>query len=112
MRIRAITLIQTIGITAISVWGSHAQEPAQRIVQRDERFHPNSILLNRGESLQVTNEDRFIHHVFVDSPEMKYDSGEQRPGRVLTIPFEKPGEYVLACAIHLKMKLRVRVAEK
>jgi plastocyanin len=31
---------------------------------------------------------------------------------MLTIPFEKPGEYVLECAIHLKMKLGVRVAER
>jgi plastocyanin len=43
---------------------------------------------------------------------MKYDSGEQRPGRVLTIRFEKPGEFVLECAIHLKMKLRVTVEDK
>jgi plastocyanin len=97
---------------AVSDPVSHAQTPAQSIAQRDERFHPNRVLLKRGESLQVTNEDRFIHHVFVDSPEMKYDSGEQRPGRVLTIPFEKPGEFVLECAIHLKMKLRVTVEEK
>jgi len=112
MRRRSITLTQAIVMMVISVSSSHAQAPAQSIAQRDERFHPNRILLKRGESLQVTNEDRFVHHVYVDAPEMKYDSGEQRPGRVLTIPFEKRGEYVLECAIHLKMKLRVTVEEK
>jgi plastocyanin len=96
----------------ISTTSGHAEAPAQSIAQRDERFNPNRVVLKRGQSLQVTNEDRFVHHVFVEAPDMKYDSGEQRPGRVLTIPFEKPGEFVLECAIHLKMKLRVTVEDK
>ena len=96
----------------ISITPGYAEAPAQSIAQRDERFHPNRVVLKRGQRLQVTNEDRFVHHVFVEAPDMKYDSGEQRPGRVLAIPFDKPGEFVLECAIHLKMKLRVTVEDK
>jgi plastocyanin len=104
--------MQAAVIVAISTAPGRGQDPAHSIAQRDERFHPNRVVLKRGQNLQVTNEDRFVHHVFVESTDMKYDSGEQRPGRVLTIPFDRPGEFVLECAIHLKMKLRVTVEDK
>jgi plastocyanin len=112
MRLWFTQAAQAAVMTTLFTTTAYAQAPAQSIVQRDERFHPNRIVLKRGQTLGVTNEDPFVHHVYVDSPEMKYDSGEQRPGRALSIPFEKPGEYVLECAIHLKMKLRVTVKEE
>ena len=82
------------------------------IVQKDERFAPTTVTIKKGQSIVVRNEDPFVHHVFVEDPAMKYDSGEQRPGRVLTIKFDSPGEYVLECAIHLKMKLKVIVKDE
>ena len=111
MRMRAAALTQVVAAIALFPATGRAESAEISIVQRDERFHPNRIELKRGQSLKVTNEDRFVHHVFVEAPDMKYDSGEQRPGRVLSIPFEKAGEYVLECAIHLKMKLRVTVKD-
>ncbi len=83
-----------------------------RIVQRDEKFHPGAVELKRGDVLSVTNDDPFVHHVFVEAPQFNYDSGLQRPGRTLAITFERSGEYLLECAIHLKMKLKVTVREK
>ena len=83
-----------------------------RIAQRDEKFHPGAIELRRGDVLSVTNDDPFVHHLFVESPRFNYDSGLQRPGRTLAITFDRPGDYVLECAIHLKMKLKVTVKEK
>lgn len=112
MQLWFTAMAQATVILAIFTTPALAEAPALSIVQRDERFHPNRIVLKRGQTLGVTNEDPFVHHVYVDSPAMKYDSGEQRPGRVLSIPFEKPGEYVLECAIHLKMKLRVTVKDE
>ncbi len=113
IRIRKTVGAPALCVALISLHSalSRAESPPVSIAQRDERFHPNRIELKRGQSLKVTNEDRFVHHVFVDSPGMKYDSGEQRPGHVLSIPFEKTGEFVLECAIHLKMKLRVTVKD-
>ena len=82
------------------------------IVQKDERFAPTTVTIKKGQSIVVRNEDPFVHHVFVEDPGMKYDSGEQRPGRILTIKFDTPGEYILECAIHLKMKLKVIVKDE
>jgi len=104
--------LQLIVIVELTAGPAAAEAPAHSIIQRDEKFTPNSIVLKRGQALGVTNEDPFVHHVYVDAPEMKYDSGEQRPGRALSIPFDKTGEYVLQCAIHLKMKLRVTVKDE
>jgi len=109
MRFRLLVIFQVCGVAALggSVFASDAS-----IVQKDERFSPTTVTIKKGQSIVVRNEDPFVHHVFVEDPGMKFDSGEQRPGRVLTIKFDNPGEYVLECAIHLKMKLKVIVKDE
>ena len=77
--------------------------------QRNKMFDPGSVEIPRGESIQFTNEDPFIHHLYIESPNFNYDSGDQRPGRAIRISFDQPGEYVLKCAIHLKMQLEILV---
>jgi plastocyanin len=72
-------------------------------------FMPRQIELERGASLRITNDDPFVHHVYVDSPQLNFDSGEQRPGQSATIKFNASGTYVVQCAIHLKMRLSVTV---
>ena len=109
MRGGAKLIFQTIVITAL-LGPAAASDGA--IVQKNERFEPTTVTIKKGQAIVVRNEDPFVHHVFVEDPGMKYDSGEQRPGRVLTIKFDTPGEYVLECAIHLKMKLKVIVKDE
>ncbi len=72
-------------------------------------FVPRQMDLARGTSIRITNDDPFVHHVYVDTPQMNYDSGEQRPGQSAVIKFDTPGSYVVQCAIHLKMRLAVTV---
>ena len=109
MRFRILVIFQAFGLAA--AFGSAAASDGA-IVQKDERFSPTTVTIKKGQSIVVRNDDPFVHHVFVEDPGMKYDSGEQRPGRVLTIKFDNPGEYVLECAIHLKMKLKVIVKDE
>lgn len=96
-------------LSTAGVLGAAHAEDAPRITQRDEKFHPGAVALKRGQKLLVSNEDPFVHHVYVETPQFKYDSDSQRPGQTLSILFDKPGDYVLQCAIHLKMKLKVTV---
>ena len=79
------------------------------IRQAATNFAPRQIEIQRGASLQITNNDPFVHHVYVDSSEMKFDSGEQRPNQSVTIRFDEAGSFVVHCAIHLKMRLSVTV---
>lgn len=81
----------------------------QVIAQKDKAFAPGAVTVAAGETLRVTNDDPVLHHVYVDAPNMQFDSGEQEPGRTVSIVFKKPGEYVAQCAIHPKMKLNVTV---
>lgn len=72
-------------------------------------FMPRQIELKQGATLRITNDDPFVHHVYIDSPQLNFDSGEQRPGQSATIRFNAAGAYVVQCAIHLKMRLSVSV---
>jgi plastocyanin len=77
--------------------------------QTEKTFSPDVLTVERGTQVEFTNEDPYIHHIYVESPALNFDSGEQRPGRRIAIRFDTAGDYSVRCAIHLKMLLRVNV---
>ncbi len=96
-------------VLGLCLGGSLAWASVPVVHQRNKVFDPGRVEIPRGESVQFTNEDPFIHHLYIESPNFTYDSGDQRPGRMIRISFDQPGEYVLKCAIHLKMQLEISV---
>lgn len=96
-------------VLGLCLGGSLAWASVPVVHQRNKVFEPGRVEIPRGESVQFTNEDPFIHHLYIESPNFTYDSGDQRPGRLIRINFDQPGEYVLKCAIHLKMQLEISV---
>ncbi len=80
-----------------------------RVEQRAKMFEPGELTISRGSVVRINNDDPFIHHIFVESPAFNFDSGDHRPGRIVEIRFDEPGDYTVQCAIHLKMRLRVSV---
>jgi plastocyanin len=72
-------------------------------------FMAKKLTIDRGTVVQFMNGDPFLHHVYVESPRFSFDSGEQRPGTTFSARFDRPGEYVVMCAIHLKMRLPITV---
>jgi plastocyanin len=76
------------------------------IVQKGREFHPGEVTINRGDTLTFTNEDAFIHQIYVES---LFDSDERAPGENITETFTKSGTFVVRCHIHPKMKLVVHV---
>lgn len=86
----------------------HAQ--GERVIRQVKTgFMPRSVTVERGGSIEITNDDPFLHHVFVESPAYRFDSGEQKPGQTITLRFPVAGRFVAQCAIHLKMQLTVDV---
>jgi plastocyanin len=83
-----------------------AQDGNRTIVQKNRRFTPSQISIPRGASLTFTNEDDFIHQMYVEG---LFDSDEKRPGENLTEVFPNAGTFEVKCHIHPKMKLVVRV---
>lgn len=80
-----------------------------RIVQKGRAFAVSEITISRGDSLLFTNEDEFLHQIYVDSPAMVFDSPEQPPGQTIEVDFPRSGTFAVRCHIHPKMALTVYV---
>jgi plastocyanin len=80
------------------------------VSQAGRVFNPGEITIHRGETVQILNDDAdLVHHVYVDSDLLKFDSGDQQPGSRTNIKFPVTGDFTALCAIHPKMKLVVHV---
>jgi plastocyanin len=90
---------------AVVAWA----DDSHTIVQNGRAFHPNDITINHGETLDFSNQDEFIHQIYVDTPGFNYDSAEQPPGETFHIRFPDAGTFPVRCHIHPKMLLTVHV---
>jgi plastocyanin len=99
----ALFLVLSCAALMSAVWAADA---AHIIVQQDRAFHPGEVTINHGESLTFTNQDEFIHQIFVIG---LFDSEEKNPGENLTESFPQSGTFEVHCHIHPKMRLVVHV---
>ena len=83
-----------------------AADPGHTVAQKGRAFRPAEATINHGEALTFTNEDSFIHQIYVDG---LFDSEEKAPGENLTESFTQTGTFEVHCHIHPKMKLLVHV---
>jgi plastocyanin len=80
------------------------------VSQAGRMFHPRELTINRGEAIDIVNDDGdLLHHAYIDSEKMSFDSGDQKPGTKITIVFPVIGDFNVLCGIHPKMKLVVHV---
>lgn len=99
----ALTIIVAIGVSAVSA------ADVVMVSQRDRKFSPDRIEFSRGSIARIANDDKVTHHIYVDSPGLSFDSGEQPIGAMVDVRFDKAGTYDVLCAIHPTMRLRVVV---
>ena len=83
-----------------------AADAGHTVSQKGRAFHPTDVTINRGESLTFTNEDSFIHQIYVDG---LFDSEEKAPGENLNETFPKSGSFLVRCHIHPTMRMTVHV---
>jgi len=105
---RAILLCGAFSLLTSGYASVHADD-AHTIVQNGRAFRPNEITIAQGETLSFSNQDEFIHQIYVDVPGFDYDSEEQPPGQTLAIHFPAAGSFPVRCHIHPKMLLTVHV---
>jgi plastocyanin len=99
-----------ISISVFFALAGHALAAEPVIIsQKGKTFYPSEIAIGVGDSIVIKNDDRVLHHVYVESPGFNFDSGEQPPGRRVPITFGRPGKFDVRCDIHPKMRLRVVV---
>lgn len=79
------------------------------VVQKGRAFSVPSVSIARGGVVRFSNEDRFRHQLYIDSPAMSFDSDEHDPGTTLDIPFTTAGTFEVRCHIHPKMLMTVSV---
>jgi plastocyanin len=96
-------------ILLLAPFCAFAADEAHTVVQKSRAFHPAEITVNRGESLTFTNDDEFIHQIYVQGVGFSFDSDEKNPGEDITETFTTPGTFEVRCHIHPKMKLAVHV---
>jgi plastocyanin len=101
----AIVALLAAGATSLP---SRAGEDVT-VSQRNREFNPGRLAAKRGTVVHVVNDDRVTHHVFVDTPAMRFDSGEQPIGKIVDLYFDRSGSFPVRCAIHPTMHLEVVV---
>jgi plastocyanin len=99
-------LLLPLAAAACLMAGAAIADDAHTIVQQGRAFRPAEVTINHGESLTFTNNDEFIHQIFVAG---LFDSDERSPGQNLTESFPQTGTFEVRCHIHPKMKLIVHV---
>jgi plastocyanin len=85
---------------------AQAQDSGHTISQKSRAFRPAEVTIAHNESLAFTNEDSFIHQIYVDG---LFDSEEKAPGEVLNETFPRTGTFQVRCHIHPTMRLIVHV---
>jgi plastocyanin len=95
-----VCLSATVGVLASEV---------VTVVQKDRQFQRDSVSVAAGDSIRFTNEDPFIHQLYVRSSDFSFSSEEQGKGTVLTVPFPVAGTFEVRCEIHPRMLLTVEV---
>ena len=79
------------------------------IEQRGRTFRPDRVSIARGDRLVISNQDNFIHQIYVKSNAMNFDSDEQDPGTNVSVNFPASGTFEVRCHIHPTMSLIVNV---
>ncbi|HWU56349.1 MAG TPA: plastocyanin/azurin family copper-binding protein [Rhizomicrobium sp.] len=97
---RLLLLFLLLPGAALAAAGDHV------VSQKGRAFRPAEMTINRGESLTFTNEDSFIHQIYVDG---LFDSEEKAPGENLNETFPRAGTFQVRCHIHPTMRMTVRV---
>lgn len=110
-RMAAMTALAATAALVITVSAIGAR--VHDVSQKGRAFQPGALVIKRGETVQVLNDDAdLLHHAYVDAPDFTFDSGDQEPGGTARIVFPVAGTFAVLCGIHPKMKLTVRVEER
>jgi len=82
------------------------------ISQKGEQFTPNNLDVKRGDVIEIFNDDGdLLHHAYIQSKNLNYDSGDQTPGSRHDVTMSQVGTFTVLCGIHPRMKLTVKVEE-
>ncbi|WP_342110438.1 hypothetical protein [Methylobacterium sp. SI9] len=83
---------------------------ARIVLQKGRQYAPTDLYLRRGDTITLRNGDEsFTHHAFIEADRFSFDAGDQEPGTETRLTLIEPGDFVIQCGIHPKMKLTIHV---
>ena len=103
---RVLPAVMILGLAAGAAVGAEFE-----VRQADRVFAPARLVVGKGSVVHFANDENFVHHAFVDTPQFAADTGDIPPGESRDIVFTQAGVYTIRCAIHPQMKLTVEVSE-
>ncbi len=83
--------------------------PAATVSQKSRLFAPTELTIPTHGTVRLTNDDPFLHQIYVSSPTFSFDSDGQSPGQSIDVVFPTSGDFKVLCSIHQKMSLLVHV---
>jgi plastocyanin len=102
--------MKTFLVAGILLGAAGSVSAADHVVaQKGRRFHPDEVTIARGDTITFTNNDEFIHQIYVDAQNFSFDTKEKAPGQADTETFTTTGTFEVHCHIHPKMKLVLHV---
>ena len=81
------------------------------ITQKGRLFSSESVTIKKGNSLTFVNDDTVPHNIVSTSTGNEFNLGSQPPGAATDVTFKEPGDAQMICAIHPRMKMRVKITD-
>lgn len=80
------------------------------VLEKGRHYDPTDLFLRRGDTITLVNgDDSAVHHAFIEADRFAFDAGDQEPGKQATLTLKEPGDFIIQCGIHPKMKLTIHV---
>jgi plastocyanin len=86
-----------------------AAEPT--IGQKGRIFSQTEVTIKSGDKVNFLNDDDIVHNVMSTSAGNEFNLGAQAPGISTPVTFKTKGEINVFCAIHPRMKMKVKVTD-
>ena len=80
-----------------------------RVDQKEIAFSTARLVVAKGSVVSFTTSDDTSHNILITGNGVSLNSGLQGPGVAFKAPLAKPGEYLVTCGIHPKMKMTLVV---
>jgi plastocyanin len=104
------TIAFSFGLLSTVLLATAAQAGNVDVDQVGQKFDKPSVTLKAGDTINFLNSDNVNHNVtVVDENGGAEDKGIQKPGTTVPVTFSKPGEYMIRCSVHPRMKMQVKV---
>lgn len=112
--LRSLLIVGTLVVAgsgvALETARATLSSAARIVLQKGRHYAPTDLYLRRGDTITLRNGDESLtHHAFIEADRFSFDAGDQEPGAEARLTLSEPGDFVIQCGIHPKMKLTIHV---